>query len=530
MMKVNFLKRLESSIESFQVSMDRTIKKIESLENKIIEFERSKNRSLEMDLSSLEPDENELEENPEDIQQWEVGKKLKFKFEHLELNRWLKDLEKDRQALNDLYNNASAIIPERDAKLYELKKIIENKFRQPLNAGNRKLIVFTAFADTAQYLFENLREWIQNKLKANIALVAGNKTITTFGKNDFNHILTNFSPGSKNRNLLASMPQEGEIDILIATDCISEGQNLQDCDYLVNYDIHWNPVRIIQRFGRIDRLGSRNDKIQLVNFWPTKDLDNYINLKERVEARMALVDVTATGEDNILNTEQLEDLITDELKYRNQQLKRLQKEVLDIEELDQAISLTDFTLDDFRIELSQFIQHNKKHLEETPLGLYAIVPSPNNQLARGQKSFSETEKEIIQPGVIYCLYQKGDTKGAEEVNPLQPYFLVYIRNDGTVRYNYINAKQILEIYRLLCHNEQVPYKQLCDLFNKETEKGQNMEVYSRLLNTAIEEIRRIFRKRVNQKLTSDRGALLIPKEKQAAEAGQFELITWLIIR
>lgn len=271
--------------------------------------------------------------------------------------------------------------------------------------------------------------------------------MTTFGKNEFSHILTNFSPVSKKRELLKNMDQSEEIDLVIATDCISEGQNLQDCDFLINYDIHWNPVRIIQRFGRIDRLGSKNEKIQLVNFWPTKDLDNYINLKERVEARMALVDVTATGEDNILNTEQIEELITDELKYRNQQLKRLQKEVLDIEDLDENISLTHFTLDDFRIELSNFIQNNKQRLEDCPMGLYAVVPSQHDG---GE----------VSPGVIYCLKQKGDTTGTEEVNPLQPYFLVYIKDNGEVRYNYIHAKQILEVFRLLCAGKSAPYEKL----------------------------------------------------------------------
>lgn len=313
------------------------------------------------------------------------------------------------------------------------------------------------------------------------------------------------------------MNQDEEIDLLIATDCISEGQNLQDCDYLINYDIHWNPVRIIQRFGRIDRLGSKNEKIQLVNFWPTKDLDNYINLKERVEARMALVDVTATGEDNILNTEQIEELITDELKYRNQQLKRLQKEVLDIEDLDESISLTDFTLDDFRIELSNFLAANKERLEYCPLGLYAVVPA-------------QTEKGEITPGTIYCLRQKGDTTGTEDVNPLQPYFLVYIKDSGEVRYNYIHAKQILELYRLLCLGKTTPYEELCALLNKETGNGQKMEKYTKLLHTAIEEISRVFRKKVTQKLTTDRSAVLVPKSKQASGSEQFELITWLVIR
>lgn len=253
MMKVNFLKRLESSIESFEISMDRTIQKIERLENKINEFIESKQKTHIEVLEALEPDEEELEENADDLEQWQVGKKLKFDLADLELADWLRDLGKDKEALIDLYNNAVAVTPDRDAKLKDLKTLIQDKIKQPLNISNKKVIVFTAFADTANYLFDELKDWVQNDLKLNIALVAGSQSKTSFGKAEYSHILTNFSPIAKNRSKMKSMPQDGTIDILIATDCISEGQNLQDCDFLINYDIHWNPVRIIQRFGNADR-------------------------------------------------------------------------------------------------------------------------------------------------------------------------------------------------------------------------------------------------------------------------------------
>ena len=288
--------------------------KIKRLENRIHDFKNSKAVSQEESLEEFEPGEDELEENPEDAEQWQVGKKLKFDLADLDINGWLADLKNDRNALGELLDKAEVITPERDAKLKVLKNLVAGKLKQPLNfssplgggsgRANKKVIVFTAFADTANYLYDCLKDWVQHDLKLNIALVAGSQCKTTFGKAEYSNILTNFSPVSKNRNRMNGMPQDDEIDILIATDCISEGQNLQDCDYLINYDIHWNPVRIIQRFGRIDRLGSKNEKIQLVNFWPTKDLDNYINLKERVEARMALVDVTATADDNVLATGQ----------------------------------------------------------------------------------------------------------------------------------------------------------------------------------------------------------------------------------
>lgn len=532
MMKVNYLKRLESSIESFEISLDRTIRRIETLEQKINAFLTHPHTSQEESLDNYTPGEDEQEEYAPEAEEWQVGKKLRFDLADLELERWLADLQRDKDALVSLLNNAEAVTPDRDAKLKELKDLIRWKIQNPLNDGNKKVIVFTAFADTAQYLYENMKDWVKSDLKLHCALVCGSYTQTTLGKNDYDSILVNFSPVSKNRGRMANITTTQEIDILIATDCISEGQNLQDCDYLVNYDIHWNPVRIIQRFGRIDRLGSINKTIQLVNFWPTKDLDNYINLKERVEARMALVDVTATGEDNVLNAEQLEELITEDLKYRNRQLKKLQNEVVDLEDMNETVSLTDFTLNDFRIELLNFIENNRQRLKDSPMGLYAVVPAPGgdyaDMLTNGE--ISPAQKDIIKPGVVFCLAQKGDSEGNEEVNPLNPYFLVYIRDDGTVRYNYTSAKQILEIYRSLCQGRKTPYDQLCDLFNQETRHGEAMDKYAELLQKAVHEITQIFRRKVATQLTRDRSATLIPQVKHVKEMADFTLITWLIVR
>lgn len=529
MMKVNFLKRLESSVESFEISMNRTIEKIKRLESNIKDFQAQKTATeAAYEATDFEPEEDEKEENEEDADAWEVGKKLKFKLKDLNLDNWLRDLKKDKEALYDLYLRAKDIDASRDAKLLDLKNLIESKVKHPLNPGNKKVIIFTAFADTANYLYDCLKDWVQKDLYLNIALVAGSVSKTTFGKAEYSNILTNFSPVAKNRAKMKGMNQDGTIDILIATDCISEGQNLQDCDYLVNYDIHWNPVRIIQRFGRIDRLGSINNAIQLVNFWPTKDLDKYINLKERVEARMALVDVTATADDNLLATDQIEELIEDDLKYRNQQLRKLQNEVLDLEDMNESISLTDFTLDDFRIELLNFLENNRQKLEDAPFGLYAVVPSPSHALSHLGRDGEGLD--IIKPGVLYCLKQKGNTDGNEAINPLQPYFLVYIREDGVIRFNYTNAKSILEIYRLLCSGVKQAYDKLCELFNEDTGKGENMQQYTELLKQAVDEISRVFKKRNNQKLTMDRGALLIPQSKQVHEMNNFELITWLVIK
>jgi hypothetical protein len=335
---------------------------------------------------------------------------------------------------------------------------------------------------------------------------------------EFNHILTNFSPIAKNREKMSSMPQTGEIDLLIATDCISEGQNLQDCDYLINYDIHWNPVRIIQRFGRIDRLKSRNHSVQLVNFWPTDDLNNYINLKHRVEARMALVDLAATFEDNVLKADDLEELIQDDLKYRDKQLLRLKDEILDMDELNEdGISLSEFTLDDFRIDLLKYLEANRAALQSAPFGLYTVVPP-------------DPEFRVIAPGVVFCFKQTGKTQGSETVNPLQPYFLVYIRDDGNVRFTFAQPKQTLDIYRILCAGKSTPNDALCTLFDEQTSHGRDMAAYSDLLQKAIASVVHTFSRRAVGQLLLSRDAILPTRQEQATEDSEFDLVTWLVIK
>jgi hypothetical protein len=521
MMKVNFLKRLESSVRSFAITMNRTVSKIRGLEERIETFMQLQQASA---INSVQISELAEASEDEDLQEaLEVGKGLVYKMEHLDVGRWLRDLTRDRVQLDHLAKEAEAITPDRDAKLAELKKLIEQKVTNPTRtisgARNRKVLVFTAFSDTAEYLYTNLRQWATETLGVDLALVCGGTSgcKTTFGKNEFNNILTNFSPIAKKRAKIKSMPQEGEIDLLIATDCISEGQNLQDCDYLVNYDIHWNPVRIIQRFGRIDRIGSVNPAVHLVNFWPTQDLNKYINLKNRVEARMALVDIAATQEDNILNVEELHDLIKDDLKYRDKQLIRLKDEILDLEDFNESVALSEFTLDDFRIELTKYIEANKALLEAAPLGLYAVVPT-------------NPEYKQINPGVIYCLRQTGSTEENATVNPLQPYFLVYVWDDGTVRYNFAQPKQILELFRLLCAGKTLPYGILCDLFDAETHDGADMSRYSTLLGKAVNAIASTFRKRVINNLLSSRSGLLAQSAKQISSTTDFDLISWLVIR
>ena len=536
MMKVGYLKRLESSVKSFSISISRTVEQIKDLLNKIEAYEKLPESEKEKFALSnqVEQDfDNEtLLESNDDLGESEnaeflVGKKLKFSLADLKLDDWKKDLRNDRSSMILIRDTAQKISAERDAKLAELKRLIKEKAEKPLNNNNRKVIVFTAFSDTAHYLFDNIRDWAKKELGLESALVCGNETASTFGKSDFNTILVNFAPKAKHRAEL-NIAEEKEIDILIATDCISEGQNLQDCDYLINYDIHWNPVRIIQRFGRIDRLGSENNSIQLVNFWPTQDLDKYINLKTRVESRMALVDLTATTEDNILKSDEVKELIDDNMKYRDKQLLRLKEEVLDLEDMNDSISLTDFTLDDFRVELSHFLKEKAERLEKIPEGIYAVVPSPECKECPCEKEYDEAAKSIIKKGVIFCLRQKNKNADCEKINPLNPYFLVYVYDSGAVKFNFTNSKAILEVLRLLCSGEKQPYDKLCELFSDETKN--DTKHYTMLLENGVREIAESVKKRSAAKLLMSRNSVLIAKDNQAAKLSDFELVTWLIIK
>ena len=520
MMKVNFLKRLESSVHAFGITLERTIEKIDRLKKRIKRFQEFRAENPDMDIEEVDIEALEDEELQEAMQ---VGKKLIFKMAHLDIERWLKDLQRDREQLELPHLYAKDVTTDRDAKLKKLKKLIAKKVQQPTidkkGRPNRKVLVFTAFADTAKYLYDALEKWATEELGIHIGMVSGGTSgnKTTFGRTEFSNILTNFSPNSKKRHLMKTMPQDEEIDLLIGTDCISEGQNLQDCDYLINYDIHWNPVRIIQRFGRIDRIGNNNDSVQLVNFWPTPDLNRYIKLKNRVEARMALVDIAATQGDNLLEPEGIQELLEDDLKYRDQQLLKLKDEVLDLEDFNESVALNEFTLDDFRIDLMNYIESNRKTLEDAPFGLYAVVPP-------------DPKYQMITKGVVFCLRQKGDSEGNEKINPLQPYFLVYIREDGEVRFTFAQPKQILEMYRVLCADVKKPYEELCNLFDQQTSNGTDMTLYNDLLQKAVKSLSRIYQKRAVGNLISGRGGKLVKQQEQIRNITDFELITWLVIQ
>jgi Helicase conserved C-terminal domain/PLD-like domain/SNF2-related domain len=535
MMRMNLLKRLESSVYSFQLTLDRTIKKIKYLEQKIHDFEKRPDRDTIESQIELDPNTDETldDETLDDETRaaLEVGGSFKYQLAHLDLDRWKQDLKCDRQQFNTVYLHAKDVSPDRDAKLDRLKRLIQDKHDNPtLNKDgqeNRKVLIFTAFGDTAAYLYDKLHDQVYTDLGLHIAMVRGSgKNATTYGKTNFEEILIHFAPRAKQRDAIASLPNEAEIDILIATDCISEGQNLQDCDYLVNYDIHWNPVRIVQRFGRVDRIGSRNAAVQLVNFWPTDDLDGYINLKNRVEARMALVDLSATAEDNMLDVAVQQSEIVDELTYRDRQLKRLQTEAIDLDDSDDSISLTEFSLEDFRLELLRFLETHQHDLEIAPLGLFAVVP-PSEHTA------------TIEPGALFCFAQvrsdtptsrKPDPTENQRFNPLQPYFLVYVTDSGEVKASFTQPKRILELWQQLCAGKRDAYETLCREFDRRTDNGADMSHYADLVETALQNIQQVYTKRIKRgAFQSGKQGGLTKRSARIDTDTRFELVTWLAI-
>lgn len=508
LMRVNLLKRMESSINSFGMTIAKLLKEIDRL------IEKINNKQFQFDASL---NINDIELDDDLLEDLLIGNKVKVLLQDIDLIKWKQDLEDDKEKLEELLIETAKINSKRDAKLKILKNIIQNKLENPINDSNKKIIVFTAFADTANYLYEEISKWSKEYFDVNCALVtgSGNNQITMVGiKKDLNTILTNFSPVSKERDKVNNHLTD-EIDILIATDCISEGQNLQDCDYLINYDIHWNPVRIIQRFGRIDRLGSKNDVIQLVNFWPNMELDEYINLEARVSGRMVLLDVSATGEENII--EQSEKKKMNDLEYRKKQLKQLQEEVVDIEEMSGGISITNLTMNDFKMDLMEYMKENKNSLEKAHFGMYAI-----------SKIEDESLKDQVKPGVIFCLKQVGKGVKVEENNALFPYYMVYVYEDGTVRYNYLHTKKILDFYKKLCTGKNEVLINLVKIFNNETNDGKNMTFYSDLLEEAINSVIGKKEEKGLQSLFTKGGTTLIQESIKGLE--DFELVSFLIIK
>ena len=509
MMQTNFLKRLESSAYSLSKTLERTINKHDAMLEKIERFQKSSN--IADAAADILPDDDE------DDEEFLINRaKNPYHLKELDCTRWKQDILQDKQTLTAALEKVKSITPERDGKLKEIKKHLRDKGLNPTKDKdgnpNRKLLIFTTFKDTAEYLYDNLSE-LTSKLDLNMALVSGDMTRTTCEPNNFNAILTNFAPRARGR----ADDTSDNIDLIIATDCISEGQNLQDCDTVLNYDIHWNPVRIIQRFGRIDRIGSNNVAVKMINYWPTEDMEVYLHLRNRVESRMALADATASGDDDPLNESAYEQAQM-ELNFRDKQLEQLRKEVLDLDDLSDGVVMSDFTLDYFFAQLLKYLERNRAKLEATPDGAYAVTSNEN----------SPTEN-----GVIFFLQQTNAStdKQQKTASPIHPYYAVYIRNSRDIRYGCINAKQVLDLFEASTVGKENAIDDLCLWFDQETEYGDNMKHYNKLLDTVISHITRSHTKTQGQilKSGSPRDTKLTPASKAPKDTGDFKLVTWLII-
>jgi hypothetical protein len=498
LMQKNLLKRLESSVYSFEI----TITKVKSYIDFIIDKINNLDKNSLLNFEDFNNDDFDLDDQNTDF--FIIGKKVKFDLKDMDYISWKRELEEDSENLALLISMIKDIEPKYDNKLQKLLKLIDEKIKNPINENNKKVIIFTAFADTAKYLYDNIADYILKKYGLNTAMVTGSideKTTIKGLKADLDKVLTLFSPISKGKDI----NNEQEIDILIATDCISEGQNLQDCDYLINYDIHWNPVRIIQRFGRIDRIGSKNKVIQLVNYWPDINLDEYINLKARVESRMKISIMTSTGDDDLINQEEKGDL-----EYRRNQLKKLQEEVVDLEDINGGISIMDLGLNDFRLDLIAYLK-DYKNPDKIPMGLHSVI----------------SKKDDLKPGVIFILKNLNKEIDVNKQNYIHPFYMVYISNESEVLINHLAIKDLLDTLRFLCKNKKDTDKEAVKLFNKETKDGHKMNKYSELLSSTIKSI-------IEVKNENEIDAIISGKDfsffaEQIDGLDDFELICFLVV-
>lgn len=508
LMTINLLKRLESSVHAFRLTLQGLQTTLENALNNIEAFKRSgldagyEDHADDFSGADWDEDVADFEEG------FSTGGKVKINLADMDLPSWEHHLTVDLEAISDLIVEMKKLSPEHDAKLQHLKQHILDKWASPLNPGNKKVLIFTAFADTADYLYKNLASEFYHRFQVHTGKVTGSSAAkSTIGRGyDFQSLLTLFSPRSKEKAQI--LPNEpAELDVLIGTDCISEGQNLQDCDYLINYDIHWNPVRIIQRFGRVDRIGSTNQAIQLVNYWPDISLDEYINLKERVENRMVISDITATGDDNVLSAQ------ANDVAYRKTQLERLQEEVIDLEDVKTGVSITDLGLNEFRMDLLNYIKVNGE-LSNTPNGMHAVLAA-------------EPNKGLV-PGVIFALRNRNHSVNINQQNRLHPYYLIYMAESGEVVINHMQVKPLLDRVRAACKGQSEPVTKACERFNRATQDGRNMSNYSNLLDQAISSM-------VEVKQTSDINSLFGGTTTTALTAEisgleDFELINFIVVQ
>ncbi len=564
MLRINFLKRLESSAHSLALTLGRTIGKIDALLGRVDGY-RAGGLAIAgptvtgpgaTDAVATGPAGNDrvgadaLPDDDEEDEEFFVNRgRHPYRLSELDLARWSDDLRQDRDTLSAALAQVKAVTPERDGKLAEIKRAVRSKAEHPTidrdGKPNRKLLVFTTFKDTAQYLYENLGG-LAAELGINIAMVSGDETFTSTGANNFNEILSNFAPVARSRRAaLESDAGNADIDLLIATDCISEGQNLQDCDTVVNYDIHWNPVRIIQRFGRIDRIGSRSAAVRMVNYWPTADMERYLGLQSRVQARMALADIAGSGGDDPFEDSFSEADAESEITFRNEQLLRLRQEALTLEELEDAPTLGDFTLDHFIAQLLRYLERNRDALEAMPCGAYAVAEA---DAAAGGGAGANADNAAAEAGVIFCLRQRNadaasdaepgvgnagrDDAGRAAASPRHPFYLAYILANGMIRFGCASLPQTLRVFEAAADGRTAAITELCDIFDRETEQGRNMAFYDGLLADVIAHIVQSYAGVQLDGLGAggDRGFTLAPAAETPRTAGDFELVTWLVIK
>ncbi len=504
LMITNLLKRAESSVYAFRETVERLNNLIVGTINNIDRFDQG--RTSNFNFADIMNDINEIDDDNDS--DYTVGKDLKIELGDIDRISWRRKLSEDHEVLEELLKKIRLITPDHDLKLIELEKVIKKKIENPINGNNKKIVIFTAFADTADYLYGEIAHILEEKYDLKTGIITGGRNPDTNRAGvpkDFNSILTCFSPKSKNRGAFGAALANKDIDILIATDCISEGQNLQDCDYLINYDIHWNPVRIIQRFGRVDRIGSDNKQIQLVNFWPNVTLDEYINLKARVENRTKLISITGAGGDVLENTDP-------ELEYRRDQLERLQKEVVDLEEMNSGVSIMDLGLNEFHMDLQEL---HKKYgdADSAPFGISATAGAIDGEAPAG---------------VIYVLKNINSNVNIDKQNRLHPFYLVYIKDSGEVFVDHLNPKSLLDKMRLLCKDKDAPIKELVSGFNSETENGKKMDKYSELLSDSIRSIMTIKDEKDVASLFKAGGTTALTN--QISGLDDFELINFLVVK
>ena len=514
MMRTNFLKRLESSACSLTLTLERTIQKIDDLLQRIERYENGQRvpNNLVDTLPDTDDDDEDLVIN---------RGRYPYRLDELDLDTWKADLVQDKETLAAVWEQVRVITPERDGKLQQIRRDIRKRAGHPTldqdGKANRKILVFSTFKDTTEYLYQNLQD-LAAELGLKTAMVSGDVTHTAHGPNNYNAILSSFAPVARNRPADAADP---EVDLLIATDCISEGQNLQDCDTVLNYDIHWNPVRIIQRFGRIDRIGSRSRAVRMLNYWPTEDMEVYLDLRNRVHARMALADVSASGDEDPFTEEQARQ----ELRFRDEQLQKLRQEVLDLDDLADGVVMSDFTLDHFFAQLLRYLETNREQLEATPLGAYAVTPAVGPEPVEGPGA--------PRPGVIFVLCQRnaGTDRRQKPASPIHPFYAVYIHDDGHIRYGCANARQVLNVFEAAAVGKSEPIVRLCDQFDSDTDRGADMTHYDKLLTDVIAHIRQLHAKAQVRNLgpSGDRGFTLPKSSETPRDASDFELVAWLVI-